>query len=178
MNIKDIIKLGAFLMIAAAIAGIALSVTYIFTAPKIEEQKKLEINRALKEVLPEATEFKRVTKTVKDKTETFYIGLKDNLKIGAAFIMSPTGYSGPIEMMVGIDNRGIISGVKIISIKETPGLGMNAEGPKFLEQFKGKSEKDKLKAKLDIQAITGATITSQSVANGVREALEKFKIYY
>ena len=178
MNIKDIVKLGSFLMIVAAIAGIALSVTYIFTAPKIEEQKRLEINEALKEVLPKATEFKEVSKTVEGKTETFYIGLKDNLRIGAAFIASPTGYSGPIEMMVGINNQGIISGVKIISIKETPGLGMNAEDPKFLKQFKGKGEKDKLKAKLDIQAITGATITSQSVANGIREALGKFKIYY
>ncbi|MCX5725662.1 MAG: RnfABCDGE type electron transport complex subunit G [Candidatus Saganbacteria bacterium] len=178
MNVKDILKLGIFLMVVGAVAGIALSLTYIFTAPQIAEQKKIEINGALREILPEATEFTEVKKAIGGKEEIFYFGLKEGSKVGAAFFSYGKGYGGTIEMIVGINKDGKVSGVKIISQKETPGLGAKANDPRFLDQFKGKSETDRLKAKEDIQAITGATITSQGIANGVREALEKFRAYY
>jgi len=172
---KNILKLGIFLMIVAALAAGTLSITYIYTKPKIEEQKLLEINKALLEVLPEASKFEDKRGIENGKEFQYYIGLKAKKKIGAVIPVSSKGYGGPIDMMVGISNDGKVTGVKIINLSETPGLGLNATEPSFLNQFKGKSLEDKLKAKLDIQAITGATITSQAVANGVREALEKFE---
>ena len=76
-------------------------------------------------------------------------------------------------MVVGIDLKGRVAGIKIISMNETPGLGMKASGSNFLKQFMGKTSKSPLKAKKDIDAITGATITSQAVADGVKQALKK-----
>ena len=172
---KNMLKLGIFLMIVAAVAAVALSLTYIYTKPKIEEQRMLEINRALSAVLPAASSYEEKSKTINGEEIHYYIGLLAKRKVGIVVPVSSNGYGGPINMMVGIDSEGIVSGVKIISLLETPGLGLNATEPSFLGQFKGKRLEDKLKAKLDIQAITGATITSQAVANGVKEALEKFE---
>lgn len=172
---KDIAKLGIFLMIVAGIAAAALSTTYILCAPKIEEQKVREREAALTQVLPAATSFKEAQKTVDGIEVSYFQGFSNEKTVGAAIMVSPMGYGGSIEMLVGIDSKGKVSGVKILKSAETPGLGLNADDPRFLLQFKGKSSDDKLKAKLDIQAITGATITTQTIADGVREALRIFK---
>lgn len=167
---KEIIKLGLFLMIVSGLAALALTGTYLYTAPRIEAQKIIERQMALKEVLPQAESFKEV----RTKTEIYYLGLnKKGQKVGFVFAVAAKGYAGKIEMLVGIDKSGKVAGVKIENQKETPGLGSQAAEPKFLNQFKGKSSNDALKAKKDIQAITGATITTQAVCEGVREALKK-----
>ncbi len=171
---KNIIKLGLFLMIVAALAAAALSLTYVYTKPKIEGQLNREINEALLEVLPSALSFDDDEKNVNGEWFFFYVGFKEKRKVGLVIPVASKGYGGPIDMLVGINKDGKVTGVKIIKLSETPGLGLNATEPSFLDQFKGKSIENKLKAKLDIQAITGATITSQAVANGVKEALEKF----
>lgn len=167
--IKDIIKLSVFLTIACALAAALLSITYVATADRIQQQQKGEIKVALsRECLPGS----RSIKEVKDH----YIGFdKKGGKVGYAFRIFPKGYGGAIDMVVGIDMKGKIIGIKILSMKETPGLGTQAADHKFLKQFIGKTIKSPLKARKDIDAITGATITSQAVADGVREALRKFK---
>jgi Na+-translocating ferredoxin:NAD+ oxidoreductase subunit G len=85
------------------------------------------------------------------------------------------GYGSEIEILVGIGEDESVNGVKIIKISETPGLGMEAEKPAFLQQFIGKNPDDELKAKSDIKAISGATITSQAVCDGVKQALTEFR---
>ena len=77
-------------------------------------------------------------------------------------------------MIVGMNTYGKVTGIKILSMSETPGLGTQANTPEFIGQFLGKTIKSKLKAKQDIDAISGATISTQAVANGVREALILF----
>jgi electron transport complex protein RnfG len=165
--IKDIIKLSVFLTIACIIAAAALSITYVATKDKIQQQKNAALNLALsKECLPG-------TCSVKEEKDHF-VGLdKKGKKMGYAFRVSPQGYGGAIDMVVGIDMKGNVVGVKILSMNETPGLGMQAIEAKFLKQFTGKTVKSPLKAKKDIDAITGATITSQAVADGVKEALNR-----
>jgi len=167
--IKDIIKLSVFLTIACAIAAAALSITYVTTSERIAVQKKAEVNSAISnDCLPGCINIKEV----KDHYEGFD---KNGKKIGYAFRVSPQGYGGAIDMAVGIDIQGRVLGIKIISMKETPGLGSKASEPSFLAQFTGKTSISPLKAKKDIDAITGATITSQAVSNGVREALKRFR---
>ena len=94
---------------------------------------------------------------------------KDGNIIGYTVKVSPSGYGGEISMMVGVNADLTISGVKILSLSETPGLGAKAQDEAFLPQFKGKNEKMALKK--DITAITGATITSTAVTLGVKEAI-------
>jgi len=146
---KEIAKLGLILTLVATVAAGALSLTYIMCSPEIEAEKEKALKLAIREILPEGK--------------------------GRAIAVDPAGYSGPIEMLVGIGDDGRVKGVKILKISETPGLGLNADNSRFLSQFKGKTVDDKLKAKFDVQAITGATITTQAVADGVREALEEFR---
>lgn len=167
--IEDMIKLSVFLTIACVIAAGALSITYVATKDTIALQKKSELNLALsKECLPGSS-------SVKEEKDHF-IGLdKKGGKIGYAFRVSPEGYGGAIDMLVGINMKGSVVGVKILSLNETPGLGMQAAEAKFLKQFVGKNAKSPLKAKKDIDAITGASITSQAVADGVKEALKRFR---
>ncbi len=170
---KEIMRLGIFLMVVSTIAAAALTGTYLYTAPRIEAQKIAERQSSLKEVMTGAVIFKEV----KTEQENYYIGLdKNKNKIGFVFAVAPKGYGGKIEMLVGINPEGKILGVKIERHNETPGLGSQATAPGFLKQFKGKSAKDSLQAKKDIQAITGATITTKAVCEGVREALKKSKI--
>ena len=139
-------------MLVAAIAGLLLASTYSFTTPYIEESA-------------------RQTKQLAEKE----VG-------GTPVEVIIKGYGGDINLLVGVDQKGTVSGVKILSMLETPGLGALASGSgnlkghpfSFLGQFIGKSIRDKLKAKDDVVAITGATITSQAVADGVLKVLQQW----
>jgi Na+-translocating ferredoxin:NAD+ oxidoreductase subunit G len=168
-KMKDMIKVTVFLTVACAISALLLSFTYVMTFERISNQKTEEILVSLKqEVLAKANNI---------KTENdHFVGLdKNGKKIGSAYRVSPKGYGGSIDMIVGLDNNGSVVGVKIISMKETPGLGSRANERSFLKQFIGRSNKSSLKAKKDFDAITGATITSQAVANGIKEAQVIFR---
>ncbi|MFH1387641.1 MAG: FMN-binding protein [bacterium] len=138
--------LGVFCIISAGL----LAYVYLFTSPQILMNSKVSFERSKREVLPPGTK-------------------------GRVIQVAPKGYAGPVEILVGIGKNGKVSGLKILSQKETPGLGSNAAKPEFLKQFIGKSLKDKIEAKQDIEAITGATITSRAVCRGVKEALTKAK---
>jgi len=166
--IKDMIKLSVFLTIACVIAAAALSITYVATEDRIQQQKKAELDLALSnECIPGSA-------SIEEKKDSFIGFDKKHRKLGYAFRVEPKGYGGTIDMVVGIDLKGRVAGVKIISMKETPGLGMKASESRFLKQFMGKTSSSPLKAKKDIDAITGATITSQAVSDGVKQALVRY----
>jgi electron transport complex protein RnfG len=142
--------LGAILAVVCVISAAGLAYVYILTQPRIEQNAKIAMEKSKREVLPASGK-------------------------GKAIAVSPRGYSGPIDMMVGIDEKGKVSGVKILSHRETPGLGANIVKPQFLGQFKGKSLKDPIEPKKDIDALTGATISSKAACKGVKDALERFQ---
>ncbi|KAF0134858.1 MAG: electron transport complex protein RnfG [Candidatus Saganbacteria bacterium] len=144
---KEIISLGLFLAFASAIAAGMLAFTYTSTYDRIVMEKQKEIESAKTEILA---------------------GQK-----GKVVEALPKGYAGNINMLVGIDENNKVTGVKIITMNETPGLGANAADANFLRQFIGKSQSDRFVPKEDIQALTGATITSRAVCNGVKEAFIK-----
>jgi len=90
-----------------------------------------------------------------------------------------TGYSGYFSVVFGLDIAGTITSVKILETLETPGLGSKASQPEFIDQFKGK-RLDDFKFKVtkdggDVDAITGATITSRAVCDAVEQGLEAFE---
>lgn len=145
-----IFKLGLILSLFCVISAGLLAFVYSFTQPKIELSWKQVFEKAKYEVLAEGTKGKTIS-------------------------VSPKGYGGPIEMLLGIDDQGKVTGVKIMNHRETPGLGANIAKPEFLKQFVGKSAGDPLEPKKDIDAITGATISSRAVCQGVKNALEKFQ---
>ncbi|WP_422444481.1 RnfABCDGE type electron transport complex subunit G [Thermoanaerobacterium sp. DL9XJH110] len=164
------------LLVLSVLSGAILAFSYEITNPKIQEQAQKNLQKAIMSVIPGCTKYEEVEKG----GMTFYIGLDDQgNKKGIAFKASGTGFGGPIEMMVGYDPKeGKLTGLEILSMQETPGLGARITEPAFKEQFKGKSVKDQFKAKEDVKVITGATISPTAVANGIKSALDKVvKIY-
>jgi electron transport complex protein RnfG len=180
---KDMLKMGLFLFVVAAVAGVLLAITEEITAPKIAENKKALMEQARKEVLPQATAFSQNEYKVSDSANalTYSAGFDQSGKLtGVVVNVYPKGYAGAIEMVVGLNNEGKISGVKILSQKETPGLGTKLADPVFMEPFKKLIEaKDKPVFMVkqdggDVDAITAATISSRAFCAGIRNSLETF----
>jgi electron transport complex protein RnfG len=94
-------------------------------------------------------------------------------------VVAPDGYSGNIEVMVGVDPEGTVHGLEILSHAETPGLGDKIEARWFKEQFAGKNlDNADWRVKKDggaFDQITGATISPRAVVNAVRGGLEFFR---
>ena len=178
---KDILKLGVTLFAICAVAALVLGVTNNITAPVIEERNIQASNEARKIVLSETDEFKELDGMNSDIVLEVYEGIKDGQVIGYTIKTSSKGYGGAIELMVGISKDGKITGVEIGNHSETPGLGSKATEPMFKNQY---VDKDVLNSLLvvkgstnndnEISAISGATITSNGVTNGVNAAM---KIY-
>ena len=178
---KDILKLGVTLFAICAVAALVLGVTNNITAPVIEERNIQASNEARKIVLSETDEFKELDGMNSDIVLEVYEGIKDGQVIGYTIKTSSKGYGGAIELMVGISKDGKITGVEIGNHSETPGLGSKATEPMFKNQYvnkdvlnsllvvKGSTNNDN-----EISAISGATITSNGVTNGVNAAM---KIY-
>ena len=99
--------------------------------------------------------------------------------VGYAVTVSASGSQGTIEMMVGVDAEGTVTGVSIVSHSETSGIGTKvtgneptAAGVGVLDQFVGKSAADgTLSVGSNVDAITGATVTTRGITTGVNAAL-------
>jgi len=170
---KDIAKLGMYLLFVCSVSGISLAVTNHFTAPRIASEMERRKNEAMSDVLPAASKF------VKSKThEKVFEGFNyAGVRVGYVFETLASGYSSDIAILFAIDNEYIVTGVKVLSQSETPGLGSKVSGDEFLKQFKGKSrEKIMLKkAGGDIDAVTSATISSKAVTEAVRSRIYEFQ---
>jgi len=165
----------ASLVIVSLVSAFALSRVYLMTKPVIEQQRVEATQRALGEVLPAAVSFEV------EEPGRLWLGLdKAGSKVGIVFKVSPRGYAGPVETMVGVGLDGEIAGVRVASpaegLKETPGLGLKAREPWFQDQFKGKTVAEVRLAKDGgtLDAISAATITSRAVTDGIAGGLREF----
>ncbi|KOR26533.1 RnfABCDGE type electron transport complex subunit G [Clostridium sp. L74] len=182
MEKNETLKLGLKLLIIAAVAGLILGGAYTITKEPIAKQVEKTNSEAMKEILPKADKFEKVDGKSNDAVLEVNEGKSGSNTAGYAMKVLTKGYGGEIEMMVGVSKEGKVEGIKILSHSETPGLGANAEQPKFSGQFKGKpTEKDLEVVKTapgkdnEIEAMTGATITSKAVTKGVNDAVKFYK---
>ncbi len=167
---RDYVKYAGILFAITLVTALLLGVVNNFTAPVIEKNTEKKLTLAIESVV----EGKIDTSTAKSfdpqgettVTEiTSYINDAD--KTVYAVRTSPTGYGGDIEMIVGLNDTGMVTGVEIINMSETPGLGAAAKGnEKWLSQFLGEGKEQ-------LDAITGATITSKAVRLGVDDARQQ-----
>jgi len=182
MKKYEIIRLGLILFVITAIAGLILGGAHAITKVSIENQIIAENNNAMKETLPKADSFKKLNIIIKDKiVKEINQGFAGTTLVGYTIKVASKGYNGNLELVVGISISGKVEGMKIIAQNETPGLGANSVKPKFSSQFKGKALTPELKVVKasssnpnEIDAITGATITSKAVTLGVNEAINVF----
>ena len=165
---KEIIKLGITLMIITMVATVALSLTNEVTKDRIEEQSEIQLLFSLAQVMPEADDFKEM--------EDYYNAYSNGGLIGRVLKVNAPGYSSTIQLLAGVNLENRITKVVVLNQVETPGLGANVEKNEFLDQFIGKT-KEGMKIKKDdgeIDAVTGATISSRAVTDGIRGMLEKY----
>jgi len=162
------------LIITCAVAAFALAEIYAVTKPKIVQQQVDATNSALGQVLPSAKTFNNVI------PDSLWYGLDSaGTKVGIVFRSGERGYGGPVPVLVGLDLTGHVVGLRVASaaegLKETPGLGLKSLEPWFGRQFVGADSTVNLKkygGQLD--AISGATITSNAVTKGVTEGIRKY----
>ena len=177
---KDTIKLSLFLTIVSIVAASILAFANHVTAPIILQRMIEAKQAALGEIIVKADEFKATDESLAFHEQKIYIAKKDGSQVGQAIYVESNGYGGPLQILVGLDSSASVSGIKILKMAETPGLGTKVADKKlmpgkpftFLAQFVGKNLSAKLKVKEDIVGITGATITSAAVANGVLKAFK------
>ncbi len=183
-DVKEIIKLGSILLIVSVISAVLLSIADGLTQGPIMAQRETASRLARQAVLKEATKFEKLDATLMDlmkenqpRLVDVHIGYAGTEQVGLVIKTTPGGYGGDIEVTTGVNMDGKISGVRIGTHLETPGLGAKAkEDPEFYEQFNGMNARKTInvsKVKRDenqIIAISGATITSDAVTEGVNLA--------
>ena len=156
--------------IVVSIAVTLLGLTNSLVRPMIEWQKEQKIQRMLYEIFPNMTEY--------ILEDDIYIIYSDEAEIGFAFLAVGKGYGGLIDILVGLENETTIKGVTIISQLESPGLGARIAESSFTDQFAGANFADVALSQKggEIDAITGATISSRAVVDAIRAtAIEKVK---
>jgi len=118
-----------------------------------------------------------------DKVAGVYEAYSQDNLIGYVVDVTTKGYGGTINLTVGVNTDGHVTGVIVGDNSETPGLGSKAKEPDFINQFGEVTVNDTLsvvkqgkKSANEIQAISGATITSRAVTDGVQAALDAVKL--
>ena len=169
-NVKYIIRLAATLLIITSLVALALAGVNSITAPVIAQKTAEKTQLAIQAVLPGGGD--EIDFAPADLVSKVYKG--DN---GYAVQVTPGGFDNTITMMVGVGNDGKVLGISIISHTETAGLGAVAAadtpaGQTFRSYFEGASGSVAVtKDGGTVEAITGATITSRAVCDGVNAAL-------
>lgn len=173
---KENLKLGLTLLAITAIAGFILAFSYDITRKPIAARAAAEKAEAMKTVL-EAEAFEDIdVDGTKDAITSISEAKNGSETVGYVFSVLTKGYGGEIELLVGINsNDSTISGIQVLKQNETPGLGSKAQDdPSFAEGFKGLPADKDLAVKTDITPISGATITSTGVTNGVNTCIQYY----
>jgi len=183
---KEIIRPAITLFLICVVITGALAAVNGITKPIIEERDKAALQESLTVVLPGADSFSdavdRETLLSRgyqpgETVKNLYEAGAGGETVGYVVEVAPRGYGGEISILVGIDNNLSVTGVKILSHNETPGLGSKAENEAFLNQYLGTIPENLYRVVKtapsqdgDIAALSGATVTSRAVSKGISEA--------
>jgi electron transport complex protein RnfG len=181
---REMIKMIIVLTILATLSGGLLAAIRDNTQERIENQV-LEFVKgpAIRSILEEATNdpiVDRFQLKVDDVEHTFFVGVFEGEPRAVTFETSGKGYGGDVGLMVGIDvTNNQIVGVGVTTHAETPGMGAKAQtDPSFVAQFRELPLDQPVNVTTDggnINAISGATITSRAVTSATNDALKIFE---
>ena len=197
---SKIIKDAIALTLITLVAGMALGAVHGITKEPIARQEALAKEAAYKEVFADAESYETVEMTDElanqlrssldsegykaqsiDEVVDAVDGSGNSLGYVITVITSE-GYGGDIKFSMGIQADGTMNGISILSISETAGLGMRANTDEFKSQFVGKNTdhivytKDGASADNEIDALSGATVTTKAMTNGVNAGLCAFRV--
>lgn len=188
---REIIRNTFSLMLITVIAGVLLGLVYEVTKEPIAREKMRAKEEAYKTVFADAASFTEMGAIPEDTKEKLgeqgydadideIMEVKDSGGNHAGYVLTVTdheGYGGDIQFAMGVKADGTLNGISFLSISETAGLGMKATEDKFKEQFAGKKvskfsyTKKGASSEDEIDALSGATITTNAVTNGVNAGL-------
>ena len=183
---NEFVQLGGILCAITLVVALVLGAVNAVTVEPIAQQNAQKVADSLEDVMPGAEseqidvpEGTTVTTETKNATSveilSAYKMTKDGADAGYCVEVGPTGFGGAVDTMVGIDTEGNVTGISVISASsETAGLGARSTEPEFQAQFAGQvgTEVAVTKDGGSIDALTGATITSRAVSEGVVAAAQ------
>ena len=191
---NKIIKNTLILAAITVVSGLVLGAAYEVTKGPIAKTQAKQKQEACQAVYPEADSFEAMDVEQKAAKEAIkkmgtnatvdevYSAVMDGSEAGYVItVTDKDGYGGDIQFAMGIQDDGTLNGISILSIGETAGLGMRANTDAFKDQFKDKNvdkfEYTKTGATADdqIDALSGATITTNAMTNGVNAGLCAFQ---
>jgi electron transport complex protein RnfG len=177
---NKILRMIIVLTVIGLVSGGILAVVYNWSLPKIELNQIRETDAAIFKVLPATKSYKKVAK---DDLTYFECFDKEGGRVGTAILCQGNGYQGEIKLMVGVNaDLSKFTGMTVLEQVETPGLGAKIAEKRFESQFKELATKppiEHVKAKApekpnEIQAITGATISSRAVVNIINKTVKQW----
>jgi len=162
------LKVAGSLTAIAVSAALLLSAVNMITRDRIEANRQAVVMEAVRAIFPDSDGYEEYDGEFSDTVKTVYT-------VGDSYCVTvtPNGFGGEIEMMVGIDPDGRIKGIRILEMSETPGLGTKVDG-EYLTAYNGLSGSITLGR--DVDAVSGATVSSKAVLAGVSAALEAYDI--
>jgi len=166
---NSVVRMIVALAIVGTVSGAALVLVYNYSMPKIKVNMKADTERAIKDIFPQTDKIQNT------KEEGVFKAVDSSGKLlGYAFLAEGNGYQGTIKMIAGVDGSiTTMNGMEVLESQETPGLGAEIADDKFRKQFNGLSlsheieyvKNEKPQQPYEIEAITGATISSRSVVH-------------
>lgn len=172
-----------------ALAALLLAGAHLLTRDSIALRQREDLGRSLAQVVPAdrhdnnlATSLMRI-KTDAGQEVPVYRALRGREVTGAAFQVAGRGYAGTIEILMGLDPQGRITGVRVLAHAETPGLGDKIEADKgpWIHGFEGRHLGDPPEERWGVKKdggefdqFSGATITPRAVVAAIREGLQLF----
>lgn len=176
LDAKNVLIPSLILFVICVFVTAALAGTNLLTKDKIAQQQAAKSEESRKIVLGDADSFEA------GEDGSYYIGLQNGSPVGYVFETESKGYGGTVQVMTGVSSQGEITGVVVLSHAETPGLGANAEKEDFRAQYQQAVPEDgsidvvkyQVPAQGEIEAMTGATITSRAVTDAVNAAVEQY----
>lgn len=183
MDIKELLTLGGVLTLICIIVAGVVSTVYITTADQIALNNAVS-SEDLAVIMPESDSIEDMTADFEpnENIVEIYKALKGSEEVGYVYKTMVTGYKPELTTLVGIDKEGNVVAAKVTQSQETPGLGAVVSEEKFISQFTGKSTeapfeivKTSAAGDQEIEAVSGATISSTAVANAVNLAVKFHK---
>lgn len=182
---RELLKPVLSLFIICFVVALCLSVVNFYTCDVIAQRAIQDAATVRKQVLPAADFFTEKKDWIpRDASSSIirevYLGTASGKPVGLVCTAWSKGYAGEIKVLVGIGLDGTITGVQVIEQKETPGLGAKTKEAAFVRQYQNKKigtkwvvVKKKPVSEQEIQAISGATISSKAVTLAVQMACER-----
>lgn len=191
-DLKVMLRETGILFAITLIAGLVLGFVYQLTKEPIRQQQEKKIREACQAVFEDAAAFETLDAVPTVMQQEAYA--ENGVKVGQIYealdaagnvlgnviaVTSTEGYGGNIDLYMGVRNDGTLNGISILKISETPGLGMEAENvlvPQFADKKVTSFTYTKTGRENDTQidAISGATITTKAVTNAVNTGLSFF----